>query len=269
MTLARGLVVLGCLCLFAVPAQAQPTVQDFSNPGVTGTNYTEYGNGVISGAVMKDGPVEAPNYYRLTYSGIGNTNNMIAFDLTAPGPSSHIVVDFDFRIGGSGNHADGIGFALLPTAVYGPTGNGPGITEEAAQAQDGSIGFGLDTFNNGLPFDPDNNHVSLHYNTTTTALNYAVSLTPFGYQMHQDFLDDTNTHFDHLHMTADFTVDGVIIIIIIIIRDRSIPPDPITVFKSFLIPGVTPYEMRAAFGARTGSADDNHDIANVNIALTP
>ena len=134
----------------------------------------------MSGYVVNDGPPSAVNYYRLTTAGVGSTNNTITFDLTAPGLSSHVVVDFDFRIGGTmdngtpSNHADGMGFALLNTAVYNKTGSGPALTEEAqglvTSARDNSFGFGLDTWDNGPTppnggnnYDPDNNHVSITY----------------------------------------------------------------------------------------------------------
>jgi hypothetical protein len=89
---------------------------------------------------------------------------MIVFDLSAPGAIVHVVGGFDFRIGGTpGTHADGLGVALLPTSIYGPTGNGlngamqlPSITEEASQNFNGALGFGLDTYNNGVPFDVGN-----------------------------------------------------------------------------------------------------------------
>src|SRR5262249_5112593 len=135
MKLLRWLGVLGCLLLIAMPALADPTVCTFSF-AATDTNYTEHGTG--GGYVVSDGPPGADvNYVRLTSAGVGSTNNMISCDLTAPGNSSHIVVDFDYRIGGTldngnpANHADGIGFALLNTAIYNTTGPGPGITEEA------------------------------------------------------------------------------------------------------------------------------------------
>src|SRR5438874_2742957 len=74
--------VLGCLCLLAVPAQADPTIATFSG-AATDTNYTEYGN--HTGYIVNDGPANAVNYYRLTTAGVGSTNNMIAFDSTQPG----------------------------------------------------------------------------------------------------------------------------------------------------------------------------------------
>jgi hypothetical protein len=152
MALSRWLLALGCLCLLAMPALAQSTVQDFSNPGVKGTNYAEYGTG--TGSVQSGGPAGATNYYRLTQTGVGSTNNIIAFDLTSPGKSSHVVGSFDFRIGGTlGCHADGIGLVLIDTSNFGTTGNGPSIAEEGSTNRGGGLGIGLDDYNNGNPYD--------------------------------------------------------------------------------------------------------------------
>jgi hypothetical protein len=290
--LLRWLGVLGCLFLLAIPAQAQPTVCTFSG-AATDTNYTEYGN--MTGYVVNDGPASAVNYYRLTTAGVGSTNNMIAFDLTSPGESSHIVVDFDYRIGGTpdmgnpNNHADGLGFALLNTAVYGQTGKGPSITEEAqgvvTSARDNSFGFGLDTWDNGPPppnggnnYDPDNNHVGITYigggndGPGGTSILLETSLTPFGYNLHrgespEPTFDDTGTPFDHFHATIDFAANGATVTVTI--TPNSIGGAAFSPISGLVVGGAKPHEVRAAFGARTGGSTDNHDIANVNITYSP
>src|SRR5262249_18663959 len=132
MRFSRWLGVVGCLCLFAIAAQADPTICTFSG-AASDTPYAASGN--MTGFVFNDGPPGPDaNFYRLTFPGQGSTNNIITLDLTAPGPTAHVIGDFDFRIGGTvGTHADGLGVALIPTSVYGTTGPGPGITEEASQ----------------------------------------------------------------------------------------------------------------------------------------
>jgi hypothetical protein len=288
-SLLRWLGVLGCLCLLAIPAQADPTVCTFSG-AATETSYTEYGNG--TGFVVSGGPPNAANYYRLTTAGVGNTSNKIAFDTTQTGgPKSSVTVDFDYRIGGhadNGNpsgHADGIGFCLLNTDMYGTAGNGPNISEEAQgnASQDGTIGVGLDTWNNSFgSFDPDNNHISFRFLDMTNggngvipsgASSYIVlanSFYPFNYQLHQGEpgdavspFDDTKSPFEHFNMTINFGPTGATVTITITpAAGRGSAFSPI---NGLLLSGVQPYEMRAAFGARTGGSSDNHDIANVNI----
>jgi hypothetical protein len=279
--LSRWFGVLACLCLLASAAQADPTVQDFSAPA-KGTSYAEYGTG--TGAANNDGPAGAKNYYRLTTSGVGNTLNMIAFDRTAAGATAHVVGDFDFRIGGTGGtHADGMGVALLPTSVWGTTGNGPSITEEGSSTFDGSLGFGLDTYNNGAPADignpslPNGNdadEVSVSFLNTSPRAGfvYAVdlwSLTNQGYNLHQDLLDDTATPFDHCHFTVDIGSGGAMVSVTITSKQQDATNgQPINAVAA-LIPGVVPYEMRVGLGGRTGGANDSHDIANVNITFSP
>jgi Bacterial lectin len=288
--LLRSLAVLGCLLLLAMPAQADPTVCTFSG-AATDTNYIEYGGG---GYTLSDGPPNAVNYYRLCTTGIGSQNNSIAFDMTAPGPSSHIVVDFDYRIGGTpdngspSNHADGIGFALLNTDVYNQSGTGPGITEEAQgvhSPRDNSIGFGLDTWDNGPTppnggnnYDPDNNHVSITYigggndGPGGTSILLETSLTPFGYNLHRGEspekpFDDTKTLFDHFNATIDFDSNGATVTVTI--TPNSIGGAAFSPISGLLIKAAKPHEVRAAFGARTGGSTDNEDIANVNITFSP
>jgi hypothetical protein len=299
MSLVRWLAVLGCLCLLAIPAQAQPTVSTFGG-AATDTKYTEYGTG--TGLTMSGGPTGAANYYRLTMAGVGSTNNIIAFDLSATGPTSHVVGDFDFRIGGMpGTHADGIGVVLIPTSVYQKTGNGPpSISEEGSNAFDGAIGFGLDTYNNGLPFDVGNANLPNGTDASEVSVNYqgatarsifidAVDLYSMSiggmtsaYNLHNDNFDDATSPFDHCHFTVDIGSSGAAVTVQITSNQfpasssnplanptTTIPAGTTFTAVSSTIPGVAPYEMRLGFGGRTGGANDTHDIANVNVTFSP
>jgi hypothetical protein len=61
------------------------------------------------------------------------------------------------------NQADGMSVALLNTAVYGTNGAGPVFGEGPNFTS--SIGVSFDYYNNGpTPAEPNNNHVSLHWN---------------------------------------------------------------------------------------------------------
>ena len=68
-----------------------------------------------------------------------------------------------------GSRADGLGFALLPTALYGT--NGPPIGPFTGFGEEpnlpGAIGVGFDIYQN--TGEPNNNHVSLHFNQNLTA----------------------------------------------------------------------------------------------------
>jgi Bacterial lectin len=306
----RWLGVLGCVCLLAIPAQAQVTIsQNFSvyPPPGGGTFYTEYGSG--TGTVMNDGPAGVDqNYYRLTASQ-NSTLNQIVFDLPSPtGPVSSVTGSFDFRCGQTiGTHADGIGVALLPTSVYGQVGNGvsgatalPQITEEGSGNFDGSIGFGLDTYNNGAPFDVGNpnlpqgsdaSEVSVGYTSVSprSGFVYAVdlySLTIGGltnaYNLHNDNMADDSA-FDNCSFSVSISPSGGATVTIQITSNQNpasssaldanptttLPPGTTFTAISASIPGVTPYEMRIGFGGRTGGANDTNDIANINVTFTP
>ena len=321
MSRSHWLGALCCLCLLAVPALAQVTIkQDFTaypNAG-SGTPFTEVNGSGQPGLGFNDGP-PAPgctgSFYRLSYAGVGSTNNMVVFDLpTATGPITHVVGDFDFRCGGQlGAHADGMGVALLPTSVYGQTGNGlngtkplPGITEEGSAANDGALGFGLDTYNNGAPLDigdsklpnsTDASEFSVNLNPVVPAgvistFVYAVDMyaMPIGpgnttgaYDLHNDNATDC-TAYDHCHFTVTIDPNGAGAAVTVTITSNQPPATsnaldanpnttlaPGTTFTalSTTVGGVVPYEMRLGFGGRTGGAYDNNDIANVNVTFSP
>jgi hypothetical protein len=298
MTVSRWLVALACLALLVMPAQAQNTTQDFSGTG--GTNYAEYGQGTPG--FVNNGPPGPANYYQLCASGVGGTDWCIAFDRTLTGPASHITLDFDFSVGGTpgaGNFADGLGVALIPTSVYGTTGNGPFIAPEGPRSpntKDGSITIGLDTFDNGLGdddasgFDVDNNNLRVVYAGTDTLFCYQVSLNGSGYQIHQD---TQSARFDHMTVTIAIDPGGAGATVTVQITTNQVGntgnppgnrPSPqnrggpgtilaagttFTPISNILIPGVLPYEARLAFGARTGGATDNEAVANVNCVFSP
>jgi hypothetical protein len=323
-SLVRWLGVLCCAGLMAMPAFAQVTIsQNFSaypNAG-TGTAFTEVNGSGQAGTGMNDGPPGPACtgfYYRLTYTGVGSTNNMLVFDLPTPtGPVTSVVGDFDFRAGGTfGAHADGMGWALLPTSIYGQTGNGlngatklPSITEEGSQAKDGSLGFGLDTYNNGtgggdigdsnLPNGSDASEVSVNPAISPSVPSYILALTvyavdmyglPIGpgnstnaYDLHNDNATDC-TVFDHCHFTVNIDPNGGGAAVVITITSNQPPAtstaadaNPYTTLApgtsftaaSTTVGGILPYEMRLGFGGRTGGANDNNDIANVNVTFTP
>jgi hypothetical protein len=211
------------------------------------------------------------------------------------------VGNFDFRIGGQPagtDHADGMGFCLMRTALFGTTGNGASISEEGASNRGAGIGFGLDTYNNAAPYDigngsipqgPSGNSASecsvlLRYDGFSGGPVYDFSFgidmwslvggsaTPSkGYNLHQDDLFDDTTPFDHCRFTVDFQPGGGALVNVYI---TSAQPNDGTggvefqALSNILLPYIQPYEMRIGFGGRTGGATDTHDIANINIQFS-
>jgi hypothetical protein len=132
--------------------------------------------------------------------------------------------------------------------------------------------------------DPDNNHFGLTYiggdltvagagaRTAGTSVLWETSLTPFGYNLHrgespEPVFGDSTTPFDHFHATIDFASSGATVTVTI--TPNSIGAAPFDPIIGLVVPNALPYEMRAAFGARTGGSTDNHDVANVNISFSP
>jgi hypothetical protein len=193
MNLSRWLAVLGCLCLFAVVAQAQPTMCDFNPTNSKNTPFYDYPwSGSLIG-VLPTKSQASGYFYRLELDGQGSTNNTIAFDQTNTNNITNVSVDFDFRMGrdsvtgGTGTPADGLSVVLLNTSITQNSQNGltsaPGspvtgdagvaITEEAAA--DYSLGVGLDIYANaytettsnpinGGYLNASNNNIKITYN---------------------------------------------------------------------------------------------------------
>jgi hypothetical protein len=273
--------------LWAGQLRADPTVQNFDGGG---TPYALTGFGGDPADDTQKGPTgKCLRLTQATNSGL----NTCAFDRTQTGPVGHVVADFDFRIGdstdGRSHGADGIGFVLINTTNLDANGNSrygtmsgtdPSITEEA-QLQ-ASLGIGLDTWDNDLPgvIDPNDNHISLFYSDNpqrdsnggngisesvgNVGILYAVSLTPFNYHLHRKMLPD-NDPFDHFHMTLDVATGGANVTVTITPNGQA----AFTPINNLFIPNFAPYEMRVAFGARTGGENENHDIDNINVTFAP
>ena len=72
--------------------------------------------------------------------------------------------------------------------------------------------------------------------------------------------------WDHFHMVLDL-VGQTATMTITPGSDANVAA--FTIFNALPMPCLSPYPMRAEFGARTGGAYSNEDIANVNIVYTP
>jgi hypothetical protein len=164
------------------------------------------------------------------------------------------VATFDFRVTppAGATPADGFGFGLLSTAAYGTSGAGPLFGEEPNLV--GSLGVGFDVYANAAtPQEPNNNHVSLHWNSSQVgnAVTPSFSLSDGRFHRAQIIvLYAGNNAYVTVRLTPD--IDGT-------------PGPTETVIENAVLPGVAPYQARVAFGARTGGAWAAHDIDNVNV----
>lgn len=226
------------------------THQDFDNAG---TAYTLTYNGSSGPAVLAAEPGCSGSFLRLVPSS-GSQLGVVTFDRSATGAFNSVVVTFDFRITPPSGAiaADGVGFALLNTAFYGTNGAGPFFAEEPNLT--GSLGVGFDVYNNGSTLqEPNNNHVSLHWNGTQVG-NAA---TP-SFMM-------ANGAFHRAQILVWFSGTSAYLTVRLTPNINGTPGPTETVIEGAPIPGASSYQSRAAFGARTGGAWASHDIDNITI----
>lgn len=235
----------------SVPAatSGNPTRQDFD---LAGTAYTLSQAGATAPVVLPADAGSTGNFLRLVPAA-GSEGGVIAFDNTASGAFKSIVVTFDFRITppSEANQADGLSVALLNTASYGASGTAPVFGEVPNLAN--SLGLSFDDYNNGpSPAEPNNNHVSLHWN----GAQIGNAVTPS--------FDMSNGRFHRAQVLIWF-YSGNAYITLRLTPDINGTPGPTeTVLQDALLAGVSPYQCRLAFSARTGGAWAAHDLDNVN-----
>lgn len=236
------------------PAGDVPTANDFDSPGSTYWLRNFDAADATSPALMTDGSGPAGSYIRMTRQ-INNESGGLYFDATEAATNRVIVVNFDFRCQGG---ADGFGFAFLPTATYGATGtnNVPAFSEEPNIA--GTLGVGFDIYNNANPpTDYNANHVSLHWNNAMVSAppaNPTLSLAAGVFHRAQITIKFETSPSTRALVTMKISPD---------IYGAGGPTE--TLFNNFVVNGAAAYRGRVAFCARTGGANANQDIDNVNV----
>ncbi len=230
-----------------------PTVQNFD---AAGTGYTLTTFGSTPPSVQAADGNSTGSYLRLVPSS-GGESGVIAFDRTSLGTFNNITSTFDFRISppGGGTPADGMGFALLSTSSYGSTGAGPQISEEPNLVN--SLGIGFDVYaNDATPQEPNNNHVSLHWNGRQIGAAAIPSFSLF------------NGRFNRAQVSLWFSGGNGYVTVRLTPDINGTPGPTETVFANAVLPGAAPYESRVAFGARTGGAWAEHDLDNISVQFT-
>jgi Right handed beta helix region len=224
------------------------TSQDFDT---TGTPFVStFESGGLPPTVLSGGPTG--NFLRLVSQSTGGTNS-IAFERTAAGAFTKVVADFDFRMipEESGSRADGFGFMLLDTATFGSSGEGPRICCYDEPNIPHSFAVGFDIFAD-LASDPNDNHLSLHFDGTTIA-----SFPNVGFDL-------ANGIFNHAHIELNFVPGGANVTVILTPDSLSeTPGESVTPISNYFVSGLFPYESRVAFGARTGGLRADHDLDNI------
>ena len=233
----------------AAPAGV-PTLQDFDSAG---TAYTLAHAGSSAPAVLPANAGSTGAFVRLVPATAAQTG-VIAFDRSATGGFNSVVSTFDFRITPPAGviPGAGLGFALLDTATYGTTGSGQLFAEEPNLAN--SIGVGFDVYKDAsTPSEPNDNHVSLHWNNAQVG-NAAIP----SFNM-------ANGRFHRAQVIIRFWNNNAYVTVRLTPDINGSPGPTETVLENALVPGVAPYQSRVAFGARTGAGWATHDLDNINV----
>ena len=184
-------------------------------------------------------------------------HNTITFPKGGVGAFPVIVADYDFRISldQDRGRADGMGFALLNTAIY-PDGAvpPPAVAEEPSFL--GSLGLGFDIYKNdndigNVNITPNfSDSMSIHYDGQVLQQIDLEKITDIG---------DGQWH--HVRVLLRQTAGGAALSVWL----TPACGDPFALVTNQQIPGAVPYEARAWFGARSSGEAANSDIANVRV----
>jgi len=219
---------------------------DPPNPLVTATQY-----GSAPGpAVLAGGPTG--DFLRLTNDGVNSQNNSYAYDSADFGSFPQISATFDFRISSPDSQAaDGFGFMLIPTAVYGNSGAGAYALGTPFEAPNfaGVFGVGFDIYPSAT------NLLSVHWDGIQVD---SVALNPAD-------VDLVAGVFHSVDLSLAFVPGGANLSLSLVPDVYGTPGAPVTAFSDLFIAGFSPYEYRVQFGGRTGGANADIDIDNINV----
>jgi len=223
--------------LSSISVPANTLQQDFDHLGTTHFVANQYGSApgpqVLPGQGV--GSSRPTNYLRLIQQ-TNNQLNQIAFDRVATGLYQRIEAEWDFSILAG---ADGGAFALLNTGwegISGPVSNPSPAWENPRFTTGFAIGF------------------DVYPNIYDISLNWAgqevAKVSSYDYR---------GTDFRHASAVIDFVSGGANVSLSITAPGGVTTP----IFTNYFIPGMTPYESRVAFGARTGGLNTNFDLDNI------
>jgi len=191
-------------------------------------------------------------FMRLT-SGTSNNINVLTYDITDPGLFGRIEADFDFRITGT---ADGFGFLLLNTAIYGqlevvPRAGFQGVQVYQEPSGTNSLGIGFD-IHKGTEgrTELNDNHISVHYNNALLA------------EFDAGPVDLNSGQWIHAKIIAR-PGGGYSDVSVILTPTNG---QPHTVFTNYVVNNFTPYESRPHWGGRSGGFDHSViDLDNLDV----
>lgn len=224
---------------------------DLGTPYVVGTHLPPPSP---SPQLVEGGPTEQGQFLRLTYGDGQIAHNSVAFDRTAPGAYPQVVADFAFRVRAGTGRADGFGFALLNTALYGNHGTEPPPTIAEEPDFAGSLGIGFDIYQSTLDDtgnkEINDNHLSIHYDgqlVQTVDLRNAI-----------DLAEGVWTHARIILRTAAPQPD-------LSVQLTQCGQPPQIVVDHLPLPTLVPYEARPYFAARVGGLTADQEIDDIRV----
>lgn len=222
------------------------------------TNNQTFVPGIQAGDATSDG-----GFLRVIQDNINGQFNTVAFDRTDVGAFGTTVIDFDFRFydpPGGNPAADGMSLLLIPTSIYGASGPGAqGFTAEEPNVG-GTFAIGLDIWNPSVQ-----NDVSVHWNGTEVS---NVTLDPNQIDLDNATVNVPTFHHARVEINQLNPLQShVLFQVQSDIGEVNGPSGPvITAFDGLV--GMTPYENRVQFAARTGGANMSGDVDNLNVSYS-
>ena len=219
---------------------------------------------------------EEPGYVTVTPATTGQNGGFFT-NTIGSGSYEQLQISFDIRLseGGAGG-ADGYGFALLPTDIYGSdavSGNNPGFSEEVNLT--GALGIGFDTFDNGdndriqfdenVPEDPtgdraNESSISLHWDGTLLGNVWGpVQVPPINLEPPEGEAANYNINL-FIEANDETGSDLTLTITNIDTADFLVP------FAGLNIPDMNIQDYRIGFRGRTGNAWNKQEVGNVSIS---
>ncbi len=260
---------VGTLSLILVSAAtvhgqlSQSFVGDF--PDLGGLNQ-EY--------LLSNAAVWEENGYVTVTPGEGGLNGGFFTNAIGKGSYESLQISFDLRLSETSENggADGYGFALLPTEIYGSsiTGNNPAFSEEVNLT--GAFGLGFDTFDNNdadrIPIDetvPDA-ATGDRFNESSISVHWDGNLLGSIYGPAQD----PPFNLEVMTGSSNFNVN---LFIVPIAGDSAVTltltnldsGDTLVPFANLEMPGMDIQDYRIGFRGRTGGAWNKQEVGNVTI----
>jgi hypothetical protein len=243
------------------PAALATTQATFTD--ARGSAWKGYRFGGNAGPVVMNEFGPNGDFLRLAHDGNLNQSNSVAFDQQLNGLGAGLngmVADFDFRMAdtnGTGP-ADGLSFMLIPVATFGRTGPGVNGAVGGFIAEEPNVpevfGLAFDIYNGaGIPW----NEASLHWNGSVVA---ELDIDP-------SLIDLDAGVFHHARLTLTKSGTDVLATLTLTPDVFGAPGTPVSVFTDVVLPGMSFFDYRVEFAARTGGLDASFDIDNVLLQI--